>query len=255
MRVNETLLCLQDTLVSFNVQMLWRSRGSDPTRRTSPHWCPGLFTRRVKAAWRGLISPSPLCVSHKRWWPLHVLLPTVSAACHPNTIISACRVRPVGSTSESDTEFDRMKQVCLHSFHNILTESFSTVWTWDIVSSRRKSWTRSYASCIGWKTKSSMVSLRGAFLLVLLRVTKPITWLALSRCSHQTRNWPNRHILIPCERQRAESERRSGWRIFMQMHRQEDPGNVLSMFLWTCNATCRDVVPTFESAGQREKWT
>lgn len=31
-------------------------------------------------------------------------------------ILLCCRVRPIGSTSEADTEFDRMKQVGIMSF-------------------------------------------------------------------------------------------------------------------------------------------
>lgn len=61
---------------------------------------------------------------------LQVLSVTFETACNANLClqidISPCRVRPIGSTSESDTEFDRMKQVRLQCFCAIFSESVST---------------------------------------------------------------------------------------------------------------------------------
>lgn len=73
-------------------QMLWRSHGNDPTLQRSRHWCPGL---------RMLMSTSTNVVLWRHW---EKSLPCLLYLFH-------IRVRPVGSTSEADTEFDRMKQV------------------------------------------------------------------------------------------------------------------------------------------------
>ena len=75
--------------------------------------------------------------------------------------VLCCRVRPVGSSSEADTEFDRMKQVRRCTLSVLLISLADMMSVYQRTNAElflcRRSWMKSYVNCIKLKMRSSMV--------------------------------------------------------------------------------------------------